>query len=198
MPQRRPVSFVTLAPVFVAPPSEGVPVSTPESPPVDTASSIVNPEPESVPPVLPSTTLKRPAESPEVSSVRETQVSSSFDKDVENKGDRARVADPASGNLTVSTYVDPSPESGLNAPPEYPAVAVRRGWEGEVLLRVMVSTAGDAGEVLVEKGSGFAILDEAAVTAVRGWRFVPASEHGESVPGEVLLPVRFALKRGGS
>src|SRR5690606_9948978 len=58
--------------------------------------------------------------------------------------------------------------------PEYPAAALRRGYEGKVLLRVQVSAEGLAKTVEIAQSSGRDILDEAAVKTVRKWRFVPA------------------------
>ncbi|WP_312935057.1 energy transducer TonB, partial [Pseudomonas sp.] len=72
----------------------------------------------------------------------------------------------------------PSANAGYlnNPPPDYPSLAMRRGWEGTVLLRVQVLASGAPGQIQVQNSSGRAQLDEAAVAAVKRWRFVPAKQ----------------------
>lgn len=82
-----------------------------------------------------------------------------------------------------------------NPPPEYPAAARRMHEQGAVLLRVRVSGAGTAEQVLVEHSSGSRRLDEAATQAVERWRFVPAHSGTEPVEAWVLVPVEFGLRR---
>lgn len=71
----------------------------------------------------------------------------------------------------------------------YPAEAVRRGLEGEVQVLLVLDEAGDVLGARVERSSGHALLDEAAVAAVRELRGVPGA-----ATGELLLPVRFKLR----
>ena len=83
----------------------------------------------------------------------------------------------------------------LNNPqPSYPLVARRMGWQGRVVLDVEVLANGSSGEVTVQQGSGRDILDQAALGAVRGWRFVPARSGGISVARHFLVPIAFNLK----
>lgn len=71
----------------------------------------------------------------------------------------------------------------------YPAEAVRRELEGEVLLRIRIEKDGNVGEIRVARSSGARILDEAARRgAVR-------SAPLPSGPGWVEVPVRFLLRR---
>lgn len=72
--------------------------------------------------------------------------------------------------LTARSVAPPSPPPALAAP----AMAKRRGEQGRVLLRVLVSADGDALTVEVLASSGSETLDRTAVEAVRPWRFVPA------------------------
>jgi len=82
----------------------------------------------------------------------------------------------------------------LNNPqPAYPLVARRMGWQGRVVLDVEVLADGMAGAVAVQQGSGRDILDEAALRAVRSWRFVPARSGGISVARHFLVPIAFSL-----
>lgn len=83
----------------------------------------------------------------------------------------------------------------LNNPvPEYPAVALRQGWAGTVQLRVLVKPDGTPDQVALEKTSGKKVLDEAALAAVKGWRFVPAKRGDTPIEGWVSFPVEFNLE----
>jgi protein TonB len=82
----------------------------------------------------------------------------------------------------------------LNNPaPSYPAVSKRAGEQGRVMLRVRVDTQGQVENIMVHATSGFPRLDEAALAAVRRWRFVPARLGERAVAGWALVPVTFAL-----
>lgn len=80
-----------------------------------------------------------------------------------------------------------------NPPPSYPAMSRRMREEGKVLLTVRVSPQGAAEAVQVRQSSGFARLDEAALEAVRQWRFVPARRGTETVAASVIVPLVFRL-----
>ena len=83
---------------------------------------------------------------------------------------------------------------GTNPLPPYPLVARRLGKEGVVLLEVLVAPDGRAADVRMIRSSGFAPLDESAVTTVRErWRFVPARRDGLPVESRVTVPIRFRL-----
>ena len=80
-----------------------------------------------------------------------------------------------------------------NPPPDYPGEALARGWEGIVLLSVVVGPDGRANSLVVAGSSGHASLDEAAVAAVRRWEFQPARLDDRPIPTKVEVPVRFYL-----
>lgn len=76
------------------------------------------------------------------------------------------------------------------APPAYPSRAVQLGLEGTAVVRALVGGAGTPQEVRLVRSSGFDMLDDAALAAVRTWRFAAAV----GVPRAwVELPVRFQL-----
>ncbi|MEE9195303.1 MAG: energy transducer TonB [Alphaproteobacteria bacterium] len=80
-----------------------------------------------------------------------------------------------------------------NVPPVYPYRARRKEIEGRVVLRVRVLPGGTARSVEVLSSSGHAILDRAALKAVRAWRFVPAKRSGVPVGGAIDVPITFRL-----
>jgi len=79
--------------------------------------------------------------------------------------------------------------------PRYPTQASRRGVEGVVRIRVDVGTDGVPIDVTVVEGSGTRELDRAALEAVRRWRFRPGVADGRPVPGSVVVPVEFSMRR---
>lgn len=82
-----------------------------------------------------------------------------------------------------------------NPAPEYPRRSRRAGEAGRVVLRVLVTPEGSAGEVRLRESSGFEQLDEAAIAAVRRWRFVAARQGDTAVAAWVVVPLRFDLDR---
>ena len=84
--------------------------------------------------------------------------------------------------------------SYLNNPiPDYPPMSRRIGEEGRVLMKVLVTAEGDAAEVEIEKTSGSARLDHAAINAVKRWRFIPAKKNNQPLSAYVLVPIKFSL-----
>lgn len=82
-----------------------------------------------------------------------------------------------------------------NPAPLYPALARRAREEGRVLLRVLVSADGRAQMVELAQSSGSERLDEAAIDAVRRWRFVPARRGDQRIAAHVNVAVVFSLRR---
>ncbi len=80
-----------------------------------------------------------------------------------------------------------------NPPPKYPAESRKLREEGLVLLKVLVTAEGRADDVQLQRSSGFARLDEAALKAVRRWEFNPARAGATPVACAVEVPVRFGL-----
>lgn len=77
--------------------------------------------------------------------------------------------------------------------PEYPAIARRNNWEGLVTLRVLIKTDGTIGEITVFQSSGYEVLDQSALSAVKKWRYQPAYRQGIAVECYRRVPVRFRL-----
>ena len=82
-----------------------------------------------------------------------------------------------------------------NPAPSYPPLSRRFGEQGEVMLRVLVSPAGEALQVELLASSGHRRLDEAARKMVAKWRFIPAQRGQEKVQAWVRVPVLFQLRR---
>ncbi len=85
------------------------------------------------------------------------------------------------------------PDALGNRPPRYPALARQRKEEGRVVLHVIVDAQGNVASLSVARSSGSRLLDDAAVDAVRRWRFAPARRAGVPVAGSVEVPILFRL-----
>lgn len=79
-------------------------------------------------------------------------------------------------------------------PAVYPPRSIELGQQGEVMVRVRLNADGTAAEIMVWRSSSFPLLDRAALTAVRGWHFLPALRDGRPVAAWVEIPVRFHLR----
>ena len=88
------------------------------------------------------------------------------------------------------------PDYKINPKPRYPMLARRKGYEGTILLRVFVLESGGVGKVELEKSSGYEILDESALKAVKEWVFIPGKRDGSPVPSWVTVPIKFQLNSG--
>jgi protein TonB len=105
-------------------------------------------------------------------------------------------APPAPVAAPPAPVTPPRSDAGyLNNPkPFYPLAAKRRGEEGTAFVKVMVTADGRAKDVALDRSSGSPALDEAALAAVRGWRFVPARQGTQAVEAPYVVPVVFKLE----
>ncbi len=99
-------------------------------------------------------------------------------------------ADRGSNKGMVLAY----PNYKVNPKPDYPLVARRRGYEGEVLVKVWVLKDGEVGDLKLEKPSGYNVLDDSAMDAVKDWQFIPGTKDGEAMSSWVTVPITFRLK----
>jgi protein TonB len=96
---------------------------------------------------------------------------------------------------TASAVVMATPRYSNNPPPAYPAIARKRGYEGTVVLDVLVDQNGRVGRLRVAESSSFRLLDRSAIKAVKGWQFEPGREGNKAVAMWVRVPVDFCLQQ---
>lgn len=106
---------------------------------------------------------------------------------------RSAPPDRAAGPMQVQQDVTP-PRFVWRPPPSYTDEARKAGIEGVVIVQAIILADGTVGDVKVLKGLGKG-LSEAAVEAVREWRFEPAFHEGRPVPVYYNLMVNFRLKK---
>jgi len=90
--------------------------------------------------------------------------------------------------------VEAKPDYIQNSPPPYPELAKQMHQEGIVMLSVDVDKEGDPVSVEIIQSSGFRMLDQSALKAVRHWKFQPGSIGRIFVDSTVTIPIRFRLE----
>ena len=109
----------------------------------------------------------------------------------------AAVADAgaASAAAAVATAAHPGPglrdlavvRHRIDAHKVYPPIAVRNGWEGRVLVEMRLEGDGSLTTVRLLEGSGYGVLDDATIVAVRRASPFPPVARVLTVPVEYRL-----------
>jgi periplasmic protein TonB len=200
-----PSTLVYLELVPPPPPAAGLPAGAVEPP----AHVEAEPEPTAPPVVPPTVQPKRANEAPKPrpvhASPRATPAAAEGARGTAD-GTATGEAGGTSGGITGGTPGGtgdmPIPAARVARPPVvverttpvYPPIARARGLEGQVLLSAVVGRSGtiDGDVIVVRSVPG---LDDAAVTALRRWRFTPGRDaEGRTVRVLLEVPMRFQLR----
>lgn len=102
--------------------------------------------------------------------------------------------EPAAG---ASGSSSPSVDIGYKDrnPPRYPAEAIKKGEQGNVVLDVTVDATGKVTGVQVDQHGtdASADLQVAALQGAENWKFTPGRKNGKPVGGVIQVPVNFSL-----
>jgi len=105
----------------------------------------------------------------------------------------------AAGNAGTASTAETPPRQGpgprdlaavrhrIDAHKVYPQIAVRNGWEGRVLVEMRLEGDGSLTTVRLLEGSGYAVLDDATIVAVRRASPFPPIARVLTVPVEYRL-----------
>ena len=80
-----------------------------------------------------------------------------------------------------------------NPHPPYPLIARKKGFEGKLILEVLVNEDGSVKNTRIRKSSGYEILDTVSKETVKKWTFIPAKKEGKPVEDQVRVPIKFVL-----
>jgi protein TonB len=143
-----------------------------------------------------STTLKSSPASSVVAKANASNTARIFSKDggttSSSQTGEARGEDSAGSVSGVVVYQAPVLLSSVI--PGYPESARRLGIEGQVVLRFVVDQSGRVDRD-IEVVTSLPMLDQAAIDAVRQWRFSPARDRdGNPVRVLVSVPLQFTLR----
>lgn len=83
------------------------------------------------------------------------------------------------------------PDKMVHVSPRYPAIARAAKVEGTVILEAVISATGHVEDIRVLRS--VQLLDDAAIEAVRQWRFTPTFLNGEPIPVVMTVTVTFTL-----
>ena len=190
--------------VMPTPPTIAIELVEPASPPVEPPPVRQAPSPRIQPVPKPVPTPIKPVTDEPAFSPSEVMMPPSLSVNV-GPPPVSRPLPGVTGPARESLLRDPAGEAvsasrarareGATPAPEYPLVARQAGWEGTVVVQVEVLPDGTAGGVTVYQSSGHPALDQAAVKAVKTWRFVPAMDGNFPVRSLVRIPVKFDLRR---
>lgn len=86
-----------------------------------------------------------------------------------------------------------TPVKTVHVAPVYPSIAQSAHVQGVVILEAVIDARGHVTSVSVLRS--IPLLDQAAVDAVRQWRFSPALLNGQTVPVVMTVTVNFTLDR---
>lgn len=104
-------------------------------------------------------------------------------------------ASPATGLMRPAIRVGggvPPPKKMLDVPPVYPQVARDARVQGVVIIEATVAPDGTVSEARVLRS--IPLFDQAALTAVKQWRYEPTWLNGEAVPVQMVVTVNFTLQ----
>lgn len=106
----------------------------------------------------------------------------------------AAAASSDSGTAAPAAVIPPAVISKVAAP--YPAAARQKGWQGTTVVRIQILADGQPGTLSIAASSGYADLDEAALQALRQWRFSPAKDAATRQPITcyTTIPIAFRLQ----
>jgi protein TonB len=85
------------------------------------------------------------------------------------------------------------PKKLVHVAPLYPEIARTARIEGIVVMEALLDATGKVDSVRVLRS--VALLDDAAIRAVKQWRYTPTELNGVPVPVLMTITVRFALER---
>jgi len=77
--------------------------------------------------------------------------------------------------------------------PEYPEIARKARIEGIVILEAVIEKDGNVGEIQILKSLS-PLLDQAAIRAVKQWKFEPAKINGKPVRAYFVLTIIFKIQ----
>ncbi len=106
----------------------------------------------------------------------------------------SKFVEPGGASLSpLETIHEAKPTYRSNPSPKYPRIARIRGFQGNVLLDVLVNADGTVDDIKIFKSSGHPVLDRSAESTVKQWLFEPGRIGKRKVDMWVRVPIRFEL-----
>ena len=176
----RPMMVVEMTDLQTPPP--------PPPPPPEAKVQVAEIAPPSI--VVPEPIVATPSAVPTMATV-EAAAPPAVETSPTGTADAAPTAAPPAAGPTEAG--DLSAKMVSAKPPSYPLESRRQHEQGTVVLAVLLSAEGRVAEVAVSRSSGFRRLDDAALNAVRRWRWSPMVRDGFPVLVRGLVTIPFIL-----
>ncbi len=185
---------------FMAPPPP--PTPPPPPPPAQAPKPVAKVKAPSIPKPIPTTDFVAPVEVPTEIPTEEFAVDTGYvEGGVDTGGVPGGVVGGVEGGMPGAPAAEPvrvggeiqPPKKLKNVPPEYPQTARTARVEGTVILEAVIDTRGMVADVKVLKS--IPLLDEAAVEAVKQWRYQATLLNGQAVPIIMTVTVNFGLDK---
>ncbi|HMC94339.1 MAG TPA: energy transducer TonB [Polyangia bacterium] len=175
-------------------PARRVALNTPPPPP-DT------PPPETPPPETPPSTALAPGPVHLGLSLSSTSVGGGFSAPVGNSfagKPSARAPAPAADDVgpvahAAALTVQPEPIDVEIPKSEYPPAALDAGFEGSVILKIVIDASGRVRRAVVIKDPGYGLGAAAVKSALRHFRFKPGQVEGKATATEWTFTVTYEL-----
>lgn len=191
-------------------PTEPIQKTTSEPEPIP--EPISEPKPVVVPPPKPDPAIIKKQQEKIAAEKREKQLRldrahALAKKKLEEKRRKEKVTRAAKAKLDAAKYaktaaarkraadakrIASKPSAISQRLPKYPRFAERNGIKGNTTLRITIGSNGRVTSSSIAKSSGHTILDRAALSAVKSWRFKPAKNGlGQPVSYTTTQLIRF-------
>ena len=207
-PESIDLDFLSLPP---APAQQMVEEPEPEPEPVLEPEPAPEPEPEPEPEPVPDPELLAAEKEAELQRQREMEQKQLADERrreeirererlKEKEREKKRTAERARKNelarqAALAKRVVAKPSPTRRTPPRYPTSARRAGHEGTTYITATITASGTVSSPRISTSSGHSSLDNAALAAVKRWRFSPARNGlGKAVSYQLRIPVTFQLR----
>jgi TonB family protein len=88
--------------------------------------------------------------------------------------------------------IDEYPQVVHRVDPKYPKSALKDSIEGKVYVTVLVTDQGEVKDIKVAKGIR-KDFNNAAIEALKGWKFTPAKSNGKFISYRIVIPFEFKI-----
>lgn len=196
-PKVEPVVKTTPVPP-IAPKPQPKPKVTPKPVPKPAPKPKPKPKPKPTVPVKPKVTPPVQAPAPVV----QTQAAPTSSPVQQQAQPVSHANSPVSDDAVVAeqaaapSVIPPRMEASAlnNPPPTYPRLSRRLHEQGTVVLKILILANGRVGEIKLQQSSGFSRLDQAAIKAVKQWRYQAARRGDTPIDYWYQQAVNFTLK----
>lgn len=192
-------------------PSHKILESNLASPPTNITISFLNPKKEMpqpkkmTPPLLPKVTEPKPVvkklaaikpieiQDKQLNKIEPAAAKQQAQQPVE-KATPIQRAQPTKPTPTTIPIISDASVKGRRVQPKYPDRSLRMKQEGVVWLRVLISETGARQEIEIYKPTKYALLNQAAIKAVKKWTFAPNMINGQPTKSWVEIPIEFKIQ----